>query len=292
MSAPLVLSLFPGIGLLDMAFEEQGFCVVRGPDLLWGGDVRRFHPPAGRFDGVIGGPPCQLFSRMKRLNPAAGEKHGNLIPEFERVVAEASPAWFLMENVPEAPTPSVPGYIVAPILLRDVWVGGETMRTRRLSFGTRDGAALHIETLALHRPDPEPACLAGGGGRAAPVAMLAGGKRKKRADGKNTGPHAGPRALMQDVLRAQGLPDGFLEDAPFTKNAKVHAIGNGVPLAMGRAVARAVAEAIGMDIRDVPLETIKRELAEEGIDTAPFVASIRARLAPRVPSPRPGGGGE
>lgn len=44
---PLILSLFPGIGLLDMAFEEEGFCVVRGPDLLWGGDIRRFHPPAG-----------------------------------------------------------------------------------------------------------------------------------------------------------------------------------------------------------------------------------------------------
>jgi len=50
----LVLSLFPGIGLLDMAFELEGFTVVRGPDLLWGGDVRRFHPPPGRFDGVIG----------------------------------------------------------------------------------------------------------------------------------------------------------------------------------------------------------------------------------------------
>lgn len=32
----LVLSLFPGIGLLDMAFEEEGFCVVRGPDLTCG----------------------------------------------------------------------------------------------------------------------------------------------------------------------------------------------------------------------------------------------------------------
>src|SRR6266852_4876882 len=63
-----VLSLFPGIGLLDMAFEEEGFCVVRGPDLLWGGDIRRFHPPAGKFDGVIGGPPCQMFSRMRHLN--------------------------------------------------------------------------------------------------------------------------------------------------------------------------------------------------------------------------------
>jgi DNA-binding XRE family transcriptional regulator len=52
----LILSLFPGIGLLDKAFEEEGYCVVRGPDPLWGGDVRNFHPPAGRFDGIIGGP--------------------------------------------------------------------------------------------------------------------------------------------------------------------------------------------------------------------------------------------
>lgn len=33
----LILSLFPGIGLLDRAFEEIGYTVVRGPDLLWGG---------------------------------------------------------------------------------------------------------------------------------------------------------------------------------------------------------------------------------------------------------------
>jgi hypothetical protein len=51
----LVLSLFPGIGLLDMAFEEEGFCVVRGPDPLWGGDVRLFHAPAGRSTGSSAG---------------------------------------------------------------------------------------------------------------------------------------------------------------------------------------------------------------------------------------------
>lgn len=59
----LVLSLFPGIGLLDQAFEEVGYCVVRGPDLLWGGDVHVFAPPPGCFVGVIGGPPCKAFSR-------------------------------------------------------------------------------------------------------------------------------------------------------------------------------------------------------------------------------------
>lgn len=48
----LVLSLFPGIGLLDMAFEAEGFCVVRGPDLLWGGDIRRFHQKKMIAQGV------------------------------------------------------------------------------------------------------------------------------------------------------------------------------------------------------------------------------------------------
>ncbi len=95
----LVLSLFPGIGLLDMAFEEQGFCVVRGPDVLWGGDIGRFHPPAGRFEGVIGGPPCQCFSPLARIVRAKGKepRYGNLIPEFEGCVAEAQPEWFLEE---------------------------------------------------------------------------------------------------------------------------------------------------------------------------------------------------
>lgn len=240
----LVLSLFPGIGLLDMAFEEEGFCVVRGPDLLWGGDIKRFHPPSGRFDGIIGGPPCQLFSIMKRLNPRAGEKHGHLIPQFERCVLEARPKWFLMENVPAAPTPEVPGYTVHGVLIKDVWVGGETSRLRRFSFGSVDQLIFRIETLALHCPNPSQAILAGGGGARVPVALGGSGKRKKTADGKCHGPNDGPRAPFADMLKAQGLPLDFLSDAPFTKDGKIHAIGNGVPLPMGRAVARAVKAAL------------------------------------------------
>ena len=105
----LVLSLFPGIGLLDMAFEEEGFCVLRGPDLLWGGDIRRFHPPAGKFDGVIGGPPCQAFGHLGSVNRSRWGMDSvlpNLIPEFERCVIEAEPIWFLMENVLSAPSPA------------------------------------------------------------------------------------------------------------------------------------------------------------------------------------------
>lgn len=217
-----------------MAFEREGFCVVRGPDLLWGGDIHQFHPLAGSFDGVIGGPPCQAFSRLRHIVEANGyETAPNLIPEFERVVSEAAPRWFLMENVPEAPEPTVPGYEVRATLLRDVWVGGVTDRLRRFAFGTRDGRRLEVETLALHRPDPEHSALASGGGRPVPVAVGGSGKRKIGAKSalKNYGYKTA--AQWADHLRKQGLPEDFLADAPFTMSGKIKVVGNGVPLAMG-----------------------------------------------------------
>jgi DNA (cytosine-5)-methyltransferase 1 len=235
-SAPLVLSLFPGIGLLDMAFEEEGFCVVRGPDLLWGGDVRRFHPPAGRFDGVIGGPPCQHFSPLRKLVEYNGYSVApNLIPEYERCVAEAAPEWFVMEEVPEAPTPVVSGYQVHAQAIRDVWVGGASLRLRRFSFGTRDGRRLRVEQMALHTPDPLPAALAAG--------FDGGGKRGRQARSKAASLGYKSLATVEASIRAQGLPPDFLADAPFTVAGKCKVIGNGVPLPMGRAIARAVAEA-------------------------------------------------
>lgn len=236
----LVLSLFPGIGLLDMAFEEEGFCVVRGPDLLWGGDVRRFHPPAGRFDGVIGGPPCQAFSRLRFMVEQNGYQTApDLIPEFERVIAATRPAWFLMENVESAPQPSIDGYAVHAQLLRDVWVGGETSRLRRFSFGTRDGRRLEVETLALHRPDPEHAAMASGGGRPVPVAIGGSGKAKRSARSALKNYDYKTADAFDNHKRLQGVRDDF--DLPgFTVSAKVKALGNGVPLPMGRAVAKAV----------------------------------------------------
>lgn len=240
----LVLSLFPGIGMLDMAFEEEGFCVVRGPDLLWGGDVRRFHPPAGKFDGVIGGPPCQAFSRLKHLNPRAGAKHGNLIPEFERCVAEARPAWFLMENVTEAPSPTVEGYYMKRRLVRDVWVGGETNRLRAFTFGTSlemRASAFDLDWLALHTPTPKPPVLASDGGRHVPVKI--GGNGKPKRSGAALLADRSSRSLPE-ACRLQDLPADFLADSPFTYRGKRLMVGNGVPLPMGRAIAHAVKKAI------------------------------------------------
>jgi DNA (cytosine-5)-methyltransferase 1 len=250
----LVLSLFPGIGLLDRAFEEEGFCVVRGPDLLWGGDVRRFNPPAGRFDGVIGGPPCQLFSRFRFLNPRAG-KHGNLIPEFERIANEAQPLWFLMENVPDAPEPVVDGYSVASLIINNRWcedgeTGAEQERVRRFCFGSVAGLKLNPVFAAIDAPLSTQAITSSG----ARVPVKIGGSGKLKASLKpptvtaSDTPGPGRRGkgnymTWQEKARLQGLPDDF-DIPPFKVEAKHAAIGNGVPLPMGRAVARAVKQAI------------------------------------------------
>jgi DNA (cytosine-5)-methyltransferase 1 len=219
----LVLSLFPGIGLLDMAFEEEGFCVVRGPDVLWGGDVRDFHPPRGRFDGAIGGPPCQFASRATIRR----ESTVNLIPEFCRVVEEAAPAWFLMENVEGAPLPRVAGYTVDSTLLDNRSFGAEQHRVRRFSLGSRAGLALgrHLQFVALENPHWEYTVLASD-------TPLPG--QRKRGIGYRT---------WQDCARLQGLPKDF-DLPPFRVDAKTQAIGNGVPLPMGRAVARAIKAAL------------------------------------------------
>jgi DNA (cytosine-5)-methyltransferase 1 len=65
----LVLSLFPGIDLLGRGFEAEGYCVVRGPDKIFGGDIHAFHALPGRFDGVIAGTPCQDYSTARRAPP-------------------------------------------------------------------------------------------------------------------------------------------------------------------------------------------------------------------------------
>jgi len=268
----LILSLFPGIGLLDMAFEQEGFCVVRGPDVLWGGDIRSFHPPAGVFDGVIGGPPCQAFSRLSIMVRHNGyePRFGNLIPEFERCVAEAAPDWFLMENVPEAPEPRVDGYYNEHRIVNNRWfseglIGAEQNRKRALTFGTPSGDGL-IWDVALfeHQAIATGDTSSDGGGvmrgrhavlsdtRRVPVKMAPGGKLKGSLTmtGSVTAGHGGGNSkqyvyALEDACELQGLPRDFTEHMPFRKDAKLKAVANGVPLPMGRAIARAVKRAMG-----------------------------------------------
>jgi len=229
----LVLSLFPGIGLLDRAFEEAGFCVVRGPDVIWGGDVRRFIPPRERFDGVIGGPPCQSFSALTNLQYAQGRtaSFGNLIPEFERIVSQASPTWFLMENVTQAPKPIVRGFVVDHVIINNRWLGEKQNRVRRFSFGTRDGRKLSIATATQQHPEW---CCA--------VTSAHGGTRRTHFKASTGGKIQ--RYTLADACELQGLPRDHFANLPFRADAALKAVANGVPLSMGRAVVAAIKRAL------------------------------------------------
>jgi site-specific DNA-cytosine methylase len=311
----LVLSLFPGIGLLDMAFEEEGFCVVRGPDVLWGGDIRAFHPPAGVFHGVIGGPPCQSFSSLANLVRAKGHepRFGNLFPEFARCVVECLPDWFLCENVDTGQSRaagdealSALGYSIKPFSFDNSALdsgdgyGEQQERKRRFWFGTsrppapdlrrwiktaalllpRAGAVTqtHVdnsndakgrtpavrgtprirEQSVLSSPESVPVAL-GGSGKRKPGAREkvvvwnpAPGQRSRNV--AVTAAHSGAKARPKGghlivyrwarMLELQGLSPEFLKDAPFTVEGKRKAVANGVPLPMGRAIARAVKAAV------------------------------------------------
>lgn len=226
----LVLSLFPGIGLLDMAFEEAGFCVVRGPDLLWGGDIRRFHPPEGGFNGLIGGPPCQVHSSASEI---AGTNAEDLIPEFVRVYREAKPQWVVMENVCGAiGHAGIPPEWGNPIMLRDFDCGGETARTRAFWLWP-------MSALAPCRT----------GISASPSVMATTWKR-----GKSTSRYVGDKGFLPGDLpipeygRLQGcepLAKHLMSHkAHLSRSSIIHVLGNGVPLAMGRVIAKAVYDAL------------------------------------------------
>ncbi len=282
----LVLSLFPGGGVLDHAFGLEGFCIVRGPDPLWGGDIRTFHPPVGKFDGIIGGDPCQSHSSLANLVRAKGLEPSfpDLGPEYERCVNEARPAWFLRENVPQAPDIKPDGYDVRTFMLDNSTLdsgngwGNEQMRRRRFWFGVRDGAAPELRQwirFALHElPGTEVAVTAGDYGlhvrermkkqavaadhRAVPVAIGGSGKRKATAcstDGRyghripdGTGGTvegvSPPRRTLEEMLRLQGMPLDWFKHSPFTMQGKRKIVGNAVSVPMGRELARAIRGAL------------------------------------------------
>jgi site-specific DNA-cytosine methylase len=343
----LVLSLFPGIGLLDHAFGLEGFCAVRGPDPIWGGDIRTFHVPSGRFDGVIGGPPCQMFSSLARLVEANGHNptFGNLFPEFERVVVEAQPDWFVCENVPQAPQPVCMGYGTKAILLDNSALAGgfdgepvdgygqEQRRVRRFTFGLRGVADADVPALTRwidlacfllpdatgtqwtpdNSKEAKRRTTAVSAGHEQPDGLterkrsrkrtvtalgpdhlqglrestervrqatvsttFAGDKpneqkrlhetingshdrapsaRVKAVSGSNggngsqrqttgAGNKGRGRYKLADALRLQGLAPDFLKHCPFTAEGALKAVANGVPIVMGRAIARAVKDAL------------------------------------------------
>lgn len=225
----LVLSLFPGIGLLDMAFEEAGFCVVRGPDLMWGGDIHNFHPPGGVFDGIIGGPPCQADSAASAIR---GTSKVNLIHQFVRVANLVCPNWLVMEGVRGALGHRDIPSSWNPVILNDYDCGGETARTR----------AFWLWPMMMLPP--------GQRGRAPSKSVMASTWKRGKTDSqyvKDKGFLPGDLPI-EEYGRLQGcqqLAESLRDhESRPSRSFIMHVLGNGVPLAMGRRVAAAVKSAL------------------------------------------------
>ena len=200
----LLLSLFPGIDMLGSGFEQHNFCVVRGPDKITGGDIRKFKPPENTFFGVIGGPPCQDFSLLNR-NP--GRYSYKMLNEYCRVIKEAKPEWFLFENVATAPDFQIDGYQQQRFSLDLAWFS-DFSRLRTFIFGSRSGKLLN----PIYR---EKNSIIG-------TAVVGNDQRSFKA-----------------CCEIQGLDSDF--DLPFfTLTAKKQAIANGVPLQMSDYLARLI----------------------------------------------------
>ena len=113
MMAPRTISLYAGAGGFDYGFKRAGFDIVWANDLdpvacatyeanvgdhIVCGDILESGPPTGiDADVVIGGPPCQAFSvigKMDRADPAI--RH---VFHFLDVVEAAAAEAFVLENV-------------------------------------------------------------------------------------------------------------------------------------------------------------------------------------------------
>lgn len=213
----LVLSLFPGIDLFGRGFEAEGFCVVRGPDLIYGQDIRSFKPIAGRFDGVIAGPPCPDFSKARR-GPSSG--YGlEMLAEFRRCVIESKPIWWLIENVPGCPDVKIDAYSFQRLDIDARDVGLPQRRLRHFQFGHRDGLLLCVSRGATARMSNTGAtCLA------------SEGRKTNRRD-------------WTSFCLLQGVPG--LELPGMTLSARYRAVGNGVALPVARLLARAIISPAG-----------------------------------------------
>lgn len=114
-----ILSLCTSAGLWDRAWIDAGHQVVAGCELMahkraiyeafCGGrhlchDIRDL--PAlvrgMKFDGVIGGIPCQSFSKLRAIRDA---KFPDLTPEAQAVLDACEWDWFLFENVAKLDIP-------------------------------------------------------------------------------------------------------------------------------------------------------------------------------------------
>ena len=109
-----VVSLFAGIGGLDLGFEFAGFDVVWANDFdkyavqtyrenvskdIVHGDIRDVMGDIPRHDVLIGGFPCQPFSTLGKLKGFEDEERGTLFFVIKEILKSSNTKVVVLENV-------------------------------------------------------------------------------------------------------------------------------------------------------------------------------------------------
>ena len=281
-----VLSICTGAGGLDLGFrlahpaarticyvEREAFPVVNlvaamEADLLdaapvWD-DLRTFdgRPWRGKVDWLIGGIPCQPYSRAGNRKGASDDR--NLWPHCARVVAECRPVGVILENVEGIeryffdtiwPELQGMGYRVEAGLFSAEEVGAPHQRRRLFALGYADVGLLDFAKRGVEgHVLPTGERHQGGGGAGVPDGQLATGSgrtvavavsdgRERRHDPRHRSgpvaddrlPAAGPRGALADRGRRRRGGTRRLrqwQPEPDQRDADV-ADGDGVPGSMG-----------------------------------------------------------
>lgn len=163
-----LVDLFCGTGGFSLGAHRAGFDVTAAVDIdttltssyrsnfanttLFNQDVSKLTGEelraraGGKIDGIFGGPPCQGFSAMGHRK--VDDPRRELLGHFFRIVSEAKPAFFVMENVvglsyadakpvlEEAFAQIVGSYqLVGPVVLDAAEYGAATKRRRLFVIG-------------------------------------------------------------------------------------------------------------------------------------------------------------
>ena len=187
------ISLFSGAGGLDVGAERAGAHVIRavefdadaaktlrlnfpGCERVEHADVATldFHEHRDESDDliVIGGPPCQPFSKngywVKNENRLIESDPRNMLSQFLRVVSESNPKGFMLENVESLRHPTnrqalnafvsaaeALGYVCTVSLANSADYGVPQKRKRVFIFGTRGSTKAMPHPERLYSDDPK-----------------------------------------------------------------------------------------------------------------------------------------